>query len=298
MRIRLSIFLLIVIPVLAFGQKKMVEYTGKYTLPSYLPEDVARGIFLERAKSEAIATEFGTSLRSESMVSSFNDQSSAHGESFFHEINTMIVPGVWLGDEQGYPKFQRLLQNGQFVISVSVKGWVVQHNNTATPIEVKVLRNGTDPRRFESQRFIDGDRMNVWMKSPVSGYVCVYLYDHQAERAYCLLPYSSAEDGAYSIRANQDYVFFAPEMERNKNIKVDRFMLTAENHVDYNVLYILFSPNKFAQPNSKYGENQINARLITPASMDYADFMKWKADMLTADSRMEERSIMLEIKKK
>lgn len=295
MNLRLFLSLLLFISVLsANAQKKKVEFTGTYEIPSWMSENVAHGICLERAKSEAIANEFGEQLRSQSTVSLFNDESSARGESVSQEINSRIVPGVWLGDAEGYPKYE--LKEGR-LLTVTVKGWAAKHNNTKIPFEVKVLRKGTDPS-YESTLFYDGDQMFVWFKSPINGYVCIYLYDHQSERAYCLLPYSKSQDGAYAVNADKEYVFFAPDKEIDKTVKVDRLVMTSSNPTDYNMLYLLFSPEKFANANSKYGQSKINDKLFLPRSMDYSDFMKWKADLLTADDQMEERSIMLQIKKR
>lgn len=295
MNIRLLIILFLSLAALsASAQKKKVAYSGTYEIPSWMSENVARGICLERAKSEAIANEFGEQLRSQSTVSLFNDEAAAHGESVSQEINSRIVPGIWLGDEKGYPKYE--LKEGR-MLTVTVKGWAAKHNNTKIPFEVKVLRKGTDPS-YESTLFYDGDQMYVWLKSPVKGYVCIYLYDHQSERAYCLLPYSKSQDGAYVVNANEDYVFFAPDKEKDNAVKADRLVMTSSSPTDFNMLYVLFSPEKFANANSKYGQAQINDKLILPRSMDYKDFMKWKADLLTADDQMEEQTIMLQIKKR
>lgn len=281
---------------LASAQRKKVEFSGIYEIPSGMAENVAKGICLERAKSEAIASEFGTLLRHQSTVDLFNDQSSAHGESVSHEVNTMIVPGIWLEDEKGYPKFERMVEDNRFVLKVTVKGWATSHSNAKIPLDVKVLRKGTDAS-YASTRFKDGDQMFVWMRSPVSGYVCIYLYDHQTEKAYCLLPYSESSEGAYRIDANRDYVFFSPERDKEHAAEVDRLVMTSSTPTDYNMLYVLFSPNKFAHANSQYGQEVKDDGFIIPRSMHYRDFMKWKADILTADEQTEERSILLQIKK-
>lgn len=287
---------LLLINLLASAQKKKVEYTGTYEIPPGMAENAARGICLERAKSEAIANEFSTLVRHQSTVSLFNDQSQSRGEAFSHEVNTTIVPGIWLGDEKGYPKFERMVQDNRFVLKVTVKGWASQHNNTKIPLDVKVLRKGTDPS-FASATFRDGDQMYLWMRTPVRGHVCVYLYDHQTERAYCLLPYSESQEGSYAIEANKDYVFFSPEKDKEHARQVDRLVMTSSTPVDYNMLYVIFSPNEFAHANAQYDKEAQADGLTIPRSMNYRDFMKWKAAILTADEQTEERSIMLQIKK-
>lgn len=298
MKLRFTIFLLLCLSFFtANAQKKKVEFTDTYEIPSSMPEDVALGIDIEKAKSEAIANEFGEQLRSQSTVSLSNDESLAHGNADILEINSRIVPGIWLGDEEGYPKYKKILEDNRFKLQVTVKGWAAKRNNEKIPFEVKVLRKGTDPS-YASTYFYDGDQMFVWMKSPVKGYACIYLYDHQSKKAYCLLPYSKSQDGAYAVNADEDYVFFAPDKEKDNTVKVDRLVMTSEKPTDYNVLYVLFSPEKFANANSKYGQSQINDKLILPRSMDYKDFMKWKANLLTADDQMEERCIILQIKKR
>lgn len=60
------------------------------------------------------------------------------------------------------------------VVEVYVNGKAREKNGAGVEFDAKVLRNGTD-LKFESLDFQNGDDLYLYFKSPVDGYLVVYL---------------------------------------------------------------------------------------------------------------------------
>lgn len=106
-------------------------------------------------------------------------------------------------------------------------------------IEVQILRNGTEPK-FRSDSFYVGDDLYLFFRTPVTGYLAVYLID-DLDTAYCLLPYSRDQTGAVKVESNRDYVFFSAQCaDEQMTPYVDELYITSDKSITHNQIYIVF----------------------------------------------------------
>ena len=162
--------------------------------------------------------------------------------------------------------------------------------------EVAPIRYMAD-KELATDVFKNNDNFFLYFKSPVDGYLTVFLFDIQAGQAFCLLPYQDVGTGSYPIKFNEEYYFFSPDHAKADDGKVDELVLTCTEGKpeEYNQLFIIFSPNKFAKKMSTIGEKQLTDDLVIPSSLEYEDFNKWLMKCQQKDEEMEVRRIPIKI---
>lgn len=285
-------FLLIALPI--FSQTiKTVE--GEYTY--YAPENVtieqAKRTAVERAKIQALATEFGTIVSQSSTTSIAN----INGES---STNVLVlsgsdVKGEWIED-LGEPKVQVNYEGDMLVVTAKVKGKAREILSAGVDFTSKILRNGKEDK-FESDDFKNGDDLYLAFQTPAKGYLAVYLVDAE-NMAYCLLPYRNQTDGIYPVNANQRYLFFCPEeAPEGERALVDEYALTCERQMEYNYIYVIFSRNQFTKANDAASNKQIDGYAGAPRELSYEDFQKWLSKCMKHDAEMNMKKIPIIIKK-
>lgn len=267
--------------------QRPVEICGGYTY--YAPENVsleqAQRNAVESAKLEALAKKFGTTVTGNNIVVASDER-----EDFFMFGNTE-VKGEWLEDTR-MPETKNSLESGALVVTAFVCGLAREITGTGIDFSAKTLRNGTDDR-FESADFRDGDELYLSFRSPVEGYLAVYLIDDN-RTAYCLLPYRNDPTGKVNIKNGTDYVFFSEKhAETAKKNIVDEYALTCEKQTEVNYLYIIFSPNEFTKAN----DSKTNPKESLPRELPFDEFQKWLTQNRLRDKDMKAERKSLAIKK-
>jgi len=284
-----TIIILLCIFCLSVSAQKVKKVEAEYTY--YAPENVtpeqARRTALERAKIQALADEFGT------IVSQYNttrmENTNGQTELDFTSIGGSEVKGEWI-ETIGEPKFDITFEGNMLVVKVRVKGKAREIVSAQIDYVAKVLRNGTTDQ-FENSSFNSGDGLYLSFQSPVKGFLAVYLVDAD-RRASCLLPYQSDETGIYSVAPNHRYVFFnmkeAPMEERSM---VDEYYLTCSSSMEYNQIYVIFSPNSFVKAVDEFSKAGL------PRQLSYEDFNKWLVKQRKHDHQMTVRMFPIVINK-
>lgn len=207
MRFRLIFIVMLSMHFASLLSQRIERVHGEYTY--HVPENVAleegRRIALERAKIQALADAFGTTVsqNNSTYVKNINGKSSVD----FISLGGSEVKGEWI-ETIGEPTYKIYYERNMLVVEVYVNGKAREKNGVGVEFDAKVLRNGTD-LKFESLDFQNGDDLYLYFKSPVDGYLVVYLLDEYSEQAYCLLPYKDSNGQAYKIRHDVPYVFFS-----------------------------------------------------------------------------------------
>lgn len=278
-RILFSIFALL-LPLATVRAQKTQKVSAEYTYyaPSTVSVEEAKHIALDRAKIQALADAFGTILsqNNTTVISNNNGQS----ESRFFSLGGSEVKGEWI-ETIGEPNYTINYQQEMLVIKVKVEGRAREFVNAGVDVITKVLRNGTE-LKFENYEFRSGDDMYLYFKSPIDGYLTVYLSDETTAKVYCLLPYKSSVEGAYSIEQNKEYVLFSivHALPQEKAL-VDEYTMTCERDIEYNNIYVLFSPNQFTKANSNDPDNK-----LLPRELNYNDFQKWLVKNRKRDNQL------------
>ena len=274
------------LPVIA-QKVKTVEGEYTYHAPENVTVEQARRTALDRARIQAIADEFGTIVQQQNTTRIQNE--GGESKTDFFSIGGSDVKGEWIEDIDK-PEYAISYDQNMLVVTCRVKGKAREIVTAQIDFLARVLRNGTDDK-FEDDDFKNGDDLYLSFRSPVNGYLAVYLIDAD-DNAYCLLPSRSQTDGIYPIEANRRYLVFhikeAPQQER---AFVDEYVMTCERSPEHNQIYVVFSPNQFV----KAADNTSDDRL--PRELSYEDFQKWLAKCRKHDKDMNLRRFPITIKK-
>lgn len=271
----------------AFAQrteKVIAFYT--YITPSSVSLDIARETALERAKIQAIADEFGTivSQQNSTIVSNKNGESNID----FLSLGGSEVKGEWI-ETIGEPTYDISYQQGMLVVRVEVKGRIREIVSAPIDFVARILCNGTEDR-FERTDFRNGDDLFLSFRSPVNGFLAVYLVDNNRD-AFCLLPYLGQTNGIYPIVANRQYILFSEEHapKEEKSI-VDEYTMTASESLERNQIYVIFSPNTF----TKATDSMLTDGL--PRQLNWEDFQRWLSKCRRRDKELRVEKTIITIK--
>lgn len=269
--------------------QKPVTVCGEYTY--YAPENVtpaqAKQVALQRARVAGLIQAFNQTVyqSNTTVVTNRNGESSIDLYSF----GGSDARGEWIEDTEK-PHYTITYEQDMLVVKATVCGKAREIKSAGIDIEARVLRNGTEPR-FESDKFNSGDDLYLWFKSPVDGYLTVWLLDRGSQTVYCLLPYRSSSQGAVEVRRDQPYVFFNQDRKLKDWQYIDEYTLTASAAVEWNEVYVVFSPNPYAKAT-------VNASdALAPRELPFKDFSAWLTRCQTKDPDMTISKQLIEIKK-
>ena len=251
------------------------EYTYVTSLEMSVAE--AKRIATERAKIQALADEFGTTV-SQTNSTHINNSSTSSTLNFL-SIGNSEVKGEWLADTKE-PIYVVRISDNDLIVKVTVCGRAREIVTASIDISARLLRNGKE-QKYESSDFCNGDDLFLAFSTPIDGYLAIYLID-ESSNAYRLLPYSSAKEGAQEVKAGIDYLFFdnnQASTEQGKNL-IDELTITTDKTVEHNEVYILFSTKPFIKPYDKQKTEHL------PNSLSSKQFHKWLAKNRSNDNNM------------
>lgn len=284
MKIPYLILLLLMVPLRAAASKP-VKVSGEFRYIGTENQTISecKRLALEAARLDALAREFGTKITQDIVQ---QEIVSTSGEaSLFDSRSHTSVNGEWIADE-GEPQFKvEMSSDGSPIVYCKVKGTARELTNDTVEFLAQPLRNGSPDENFRS-----GDKMTLRFRSPVDGYVAVFLIDNKGT-AYTLLPYLANTSGTVAVEKGKDYVFFDPLRAYKGSDEIDEMILMTDEPIERNILQVLFSPKPFTRPNdSGNGEE-------TPRSLSQYDFNRWLNSCKSNDSRFSSQTFNLVIKK-
>lgn len=198
----------------------------------------------------------------------------------FSSVGHSNVNGEWV-ETLDQPRYDINYEEGMLVVSVKVKGRIRKLTSPKIDLAVNLLRNGTD-LKYESTDFHNGDDMYLHFLSPVSGHLLVYLVDHTAQQAYCLLPYSQQADAAQPIEQGRDYLFFsAQSVPADQRAVVDEYTLTTDKTMEQNEVVVVFSTDELVKANTSASIGQL------PRAMEVDHFNKWLSALRTTNQKTQ-----------
>lgn len=296
MQVRLIFILTVycVFSTIVLGQKGKEKENDVYVICGestyHVPENVtleqAKQIALERARMSAIEEHFHIVVTVHNVIVMKNENENSHRD--FLSVGGSEGKADWLGDTQE-PKYNIFYEDNQLVISVSICGYARKIIGAGIDFSAKILRNGTEAK-FEDDKFKHRDDCYLMFRSPVDGYLAVYLTD--MEKVYCLLPYMGTDGGKRKITGGKDYVFFSEKhADVSEENTVIEYIMTCEKQTAVNFMYIIFSPNEFTKANDYRAENET----VLPRELPFNDFQKWLINNLIRDKDMkvEKKSVVI-----
>lgn len=274
-------------------QEKVVEITHTEVFGHDVSQTQAESQVLEQAKIKAIADNFGTtvSMSNRTSITNINGQSNTS----FVSLGASDVLGEWI-ETIGTPKWNRVEEGNLTAYTVTMRGRIREWNKSSVDIDVMLLCNGVDTltNKLRMGTYYHGDSAYVYFKSPVEGYVAIYITDELSDNkiAQRLLPYPRQGGQAYHVLADEDYYFFS----KNKAPSKDRRFVVTERmgcygQFDINKVYVIFSPTPFTKA------NDTNVSSDMPNQLPLDDFHKWLTSHRRRDTDMVVKPFIIEIRK-
>jgi len=290
MKKALIFILFLFVSVTVYSQKvQKVSAVYTYYAPETMSVEEAKRTALERAKIQAIADEFGTTVTqsTSTIVSNKNGESDTQ----FLSVGGSDVKGEWI-ETIGEPTYEITFENHFLVVICTIKGKAREIISQNIVFDVRSLRNGTT-LRFESTEFKNGDDLFLFFKSPVDGNLAVYLLDEQSQQVYSILPYKSEKKSATPVTAEREYIFFSvKDADKDNRKTVDEYSLNCTADKEFNTLIVLFSPVSIGK--TKGFNSAIDDK---PDNISYTDFKRWLSKSLSTDKQLQYKQISLSIEK-
>lgn len=241
---------------------------------------------LEQARIDALAKKFGTMVSQDVMQ---NDRvSGSREQNDFLMLSSTAVKGEWVADD-GEPEFKITIdEESNFIVTCRVKGKAKAISNENVDFKALVLRNGTSEENADT-RFNDGDSMYMLFKGASDGFLATFLED-ETGHVYRLLPYPNDPKSRVAVKGKRDILFFSA---RNalKGDPVEEIILTAPINMEYNRIYVLFSPEPFSAPVMTQNPGSL-------PEMGSKEFSQWIVKARNNDSKMGTKIINLQISPK
>ena len=234
-----------------------------------------------QAQTEMIADHFGTFVGVDDLIliKEGNTSGITYGKT--------EVMGEWI-ETTAEPIIKKAVRNDSFVLEVTISGKIRQIASTPLDLRCKVLRNG-DTDRCEDTSFMHGDYMYLSFQTPVDGYLTVYLTD--GETVQCLFPYKGLSVDSMKVEADTKYVLFSRKHSGNIDpSKVQKMRLGCTEDVEYDRLYVIFSPNKYVK-----AVDYDNAGM--PRQLGFREFHEWLSKNRRMDKELNVRGFGIEIRK-
>lgn len=284
----LSLFILLLFCGTSLFSQKLKKSSGEYQLnltDSDYSEQEACQACIDMAMIEAIEKAFGRVViqGNSTSIQNTNTGEEVQSSQIFNMIAETYVNGEWVKtiDES----CSRFTDQGKFWVKCQVKGQVQELQKPKIDLQIKAL-DCEDPRCATSD-FQDSESFYVYVKSPVDGYVTIYLSDPAT--AQRLLPYSNMPKGqvnAVPIEADEEYIFFSQSKDvLDLRGYVDEYELYAASEVDHNRIFVIFSEEPLVKP-ALYRDDS-SARFEVPMQLETREFQKWLAEQRQFNQSMQ-----------
>lgn len=226
---------------------------------------------VELAKAEALKNEFGTMIVSDFINSERveNDELS----SIYIMDTSSSVKGEWLGDERE-PEISVEAVDGDLIFTAEVWGTAREIIRASTELKWEILKDN-DGKKNTADTFDSGERFFIKFKSPINGYMAVYLVAGDDETA-CLLPYRKDSSGYFPVKAGKEYILF----DKTIDPAASYYKLSTNHLQEMNQIVVVFSPNQF----TKCLDTSSDSR--RPNHLSHRDFAKWLLKSQRADKDM------------
>jgi len=237
----------------------------------------------EQARVDALARKFGT-IVSQDIVQ--NDRITGGRErNDFLSLSSTEVKGEWIADD-GEPEYEFSHDADQnLIVTCRVRGKAKEISNESVAFEALVLRNGTGKQNADN-RFRNGDDLFLYFNGAADGFVSVFLEDENGVVSL-LLPYPSDTKSRVPVRKDREYVFFSPQHKGGQSGPIDEFVITGGPNVEYNRMYVVYSPEPFSAP-------ALSRKDGIPV-MGNMEFNKWLAKARRNDPRMGVKAVNMTI---
>ena len=283
--------------IITISAQKIIKSQGEaqVRMEQNMTENETRQQAEELAKINAIENAFGTYTAQQI------DMTIKDGMTSYNIIGTTKVKGDWIEttnikftEDFKKSKTKNGIINTKY-ITCNIIGKVRESVPKAI-LEYEIL-NGTNLLSRTSS-FYHEEQLYVFFKSPVSGYISIFLEDNEA--VYRLLPYINMSDNYQSgvpINNDTDYLFFSPDDNSFPGNSVDEpRLLTLKTDIEYNFIYIVFSEDEYVKPMLD-NSSLVNDRII-PKQLSKKKFQQWLANNRASSNSFQDIKVKVSIEQR
>lgn len=280
-----------------YSQTKTSTGSSQVRMESNITKTQAREQAKHLAIINAIENVFGTYVEQETDLIIDNNTLS------YNIIGTTKVRGEWVKTlDINYSDEKREIETEfgkeiEIWITCNIKGKI---KKTIPKANIKFQPLNCLLEECRTFQFISGESLYLHFKSPVNGYLTVFLYDN--DMVYRLLPYDNMIDKMITsvhVEADKDYILFTKDKDYFQNTKVDEYEMFTETKIDYNTLYIIFAEEPYVKPilskSQELKEYKEGYRLPKSLSMD--EFNQWLSNNRAEMDSFQDKMVKLSIKK-
>jgi len=260
---------------------------------------------LEQARIDAIRRAFGDALiqGNSTYISNQVTGEKVESQNVFQFYSDTYVNGEWIKDLET-PVVKKRDQNGERWIDVSVNCKVRELKTSAVHFKAAAL---TCPERTcETESFNDGQDFYLYFKSPVDGYISVYLDVPNDQTTYRILPYQKYKsETSFFVKADQDYYFFSKKHDyTGDKTAIDELVMSLTNKgiIENNKVFLLFSPGKplekpilNTEAVTKAQQEIILENYDLPAHLSSDEFQKWQLQVRSRNKDIEFNAFYISI---
>ena len=283
------LFHFLIIGSLCAQQKKTVCGETRYVVPETQSLSEAKRTAIERARLQALADEFGTVVTQTNTTAMHTTNGQTN--STFNSFSGNDVRGVWEEDTKE-PEIKVLYENEVMVIHAKVCGKARELKSNQVELKIETLsygphhgnRHPTRPGEVTTQ-FRNNDFFGVHFKSPVNGYVALFIRDDNNDIVYTQLPYENSNGSARAVKSNQDYTFLNNQDPEYPDVPA--VILTTDRKIENNTLIMVFSKKPFDLSLSEQGKYF--------QETDLTKFLKWLHNLRKHDETVQVQEIVLTI---
>lgn len=279
---------------LQLSAQKVKKSSGTYQLSltnSDFSESEACQYCQEMAMIDAIEKAFGRVViqGNSTVVENTTTGETTETKQIFNMIAETYVNGDWV--ETLDESCERFVYEDEFWIKCKVRGKVQELTQPKIDLIIKPL--DCESVSCETTEFKEAESFYLYFKSPVDGYVTVYLSDPGT--AQRLLPYREMPDGRFNaieVKADQEYILFSQAQDiLDLRGYVDEYEMYAASEMDQNRLYVIYSKEPLVKPSLNRDGQDL------PMQLSANDFQKWLASQRRYNQDMQVSRLDLTIRK-
>lgn len=277
----LFIFILCILTSNALAQKEVrVKGSAQVRLENNMTKEQARELAKEKAMVNAIENEFGTYVEQDV------DIKVEDGKQNFNIIGGTRVKGEWvqtIGEPEYKEEVQEVKISGQaekvLWITCTVEGYA-RENHMKAKLDVRTLR--CPQIDCQAVEYYSGGSFYLYFKSPIRGYLSVFL-DEDRDAVRRLFPYmNQSDESTAQIEGDRAYILFSNAKELNQfDCIADEIELFTDRSIEYNNLYVVFSPLPFHKPILN-DATLLSDGYILPKAVSFAKFQEWLGECRAA----------------
>jgi len=293
--------IIICLPLLLVAQKepKVVTTSGKAQVT--ITEDLSVKQCKEKAKQlaiiDAIQNAFGTVIEqgNATYISNVQTGSKIETQTRFNTIANTLVKGEMvelLKEEYTELKGDKKNNITDWRCEVKIKAREI----VDVPVSFETFTLSGNKKNNRATDFMDGDDMFLYFKSPVSGYVTVFVDDTKISSR--MLPYKTVPatmENGMPVEGDKEYIFFSKnnDVYKDKGAILDELYLVCETPpMESWRIFVIFSKDPLNKPSLS---DKVKSELKDLSS---EEFQRWKNSNSTTRKDMQVQILDISIKKK